>query len=170
MDLKYYIRDIPDYPQPGILFRDITPLLKNPEAFKYAVDEMAARFEVSGLDAVAGVESRGFLFAAPLAYGLGLPLVVIRKKGKLPFKTYSQDYVLEYGTDALEVHVDSISTGNRVLIADDLLATGGTLAATAKLVERAGGVVAGIGVVIELSELGGRETLTPHRTESLITY
>ena len=170
MDLKRYIRDIPDYPQPGILFRDITPLLQTTAAFKYAVEEMGARFESSGLDAIAGIESRGFLFAAPLAYGLGLPLVIVRKKGKLPFHTHTQGYTLEYGTDALEVHTDSISTGDRILVADDLLATGGTLAATAKLIARAGGVVAGFGVVVELSELGGREALEPHRTEALITY
>ncbi len=170
MDLRQHIRDIPDHPQPGILFRDITPLLQNPDAFRYAVEEIAARFEPSDLDAIAGVESRGFLFAAPLAYELGLPLVIVRKQGKLPFHTHSQAYTLEYGEDALEVHVDSVAAGSHVLIADDLLATGGTLAATAKLIERAGGVVAGLGVVIELRELRGRDALAPHRIESLITY
>ncbi len=170
MDIRQYIRDVPDHPRPGILFRDITPLLQNPDAFRYAVEEIAARFEPSGLDAIAGVESRGFLFAAPLAYRLGLPLVIVRKRGKLPFDTHSQAYTLEYGEDALEIHVDSITAGARVLIADDLLATGGTLAATAKLIESSGGVVAGLGVVIELSELRGRDALSSHWIESLLTY
>lgn len=170
MDLKQHIRDIPDFPKPGILFRDITTLLQDPSAFRYAVESMAERFESAEADSVAGIDARGFMFAVPLALRLDLPLVIIRKKGKLPFETYSQSYDLEYGTDSLEIHVDAVSSGDRVLLVDDLLATGGSLAAAAALVERAGGVVAGIGVVIELSDLGGRDTLTPHRIEALVTY
>lgn len=170
LDLKQHIRDIPDFPKPGILFRDITTLLQDPSAFRYAVESMAERFESAEADSVAGIDARGFMFAVPLALRLDLPLVIIRKKGKLPFETYSQSYDLEYGTDSLEIHVDAVSSGDRVLLVDDLLATGGSLAAAAALVERAGGVVAGIGVVIELSDLGGRDTLTPHRIEALVTY
>ena len=170
MDLKRYIRDIPDFPKPGILFRDITTLLQNPSAFRYAVESMAERFESVGVDVIAGIDARGFMFASPLALHLDLPLVIIRKKGKLPFETYSQSYDLEYGTDSLEIHVDAISPGNRVLLVDDLLATGGSLSAAAALVERAGGVVAGIAVAVELADLCGREALSKHRTESLVTY
>lgn len=170
LDLKQHIRNIPDFPKPGILFRDITTLLQNPSAFRHAVESMAERFESVEVDAIAGIDARGFMFAAPLALRLDLPLVIVRKKGKLPFETYSQSYDLEYGTDSLEIHVDAVSTGHRVLIVDDLLATGGSLSAAAALVERAGGVVAGIIVAIELSDLRGRDTLTPYRTESLVTY
>ena len=170
MDLKKHIRDIPDFPKPGIMFRDITTLIQNPRAFQYAVESMAERFDSVKMDAIAGVDARGFMFAAPLALHLALPLVIIRKRGKLPFETYSQSYDLEYGTDSLEIHVDAVTTGCRVLIVDDLLATGGSLAAAAALVERCGGIVAGIGVVIELPELGGRSALNRHRTESLVAY
>ena len=170
MDLKQYIRDIPDFPKPGILFRDITTLLQNPSAFRYAVESMAERFESAEVDMIAGIDARGFIFAAPLALHLDVPLVIVRKSGKLPFQTYSQSYDLEYGTDSLEIHTDAISQNDRALLVDDLLATGGSLAAAAALVERAGGIVAGIGVVIELSELGGRDALAPHRIESLVAY
>ena len=170
MDLKQHIRDIPDFPKPGILFRDITTLLQHPSAFRYAVESMAERFESTEVDAVAGIDARGFMFAAPLALYLDVPLVIIRKKGKLPFETYSQSYDLEYGTDSLEIHVDAVSSGDRLLLVDDLLATGGSLAAAGALVERAGGVVAGIAVAIELSDLGGRDILSPHRIEALVTY
>ncbi len=170
MNLKQHIRDIPDFPKPGILFRDIATLLQDPSAFRYAVESMAERFESVEVDAVAGIDARGFLFAAPLALHLEVPLVIVRKSGKLPFQTYSESYALEYGTDSLEIHVDAISRGDRVLLVDDLLATGGSLAAAAALVERAGGTVAGIGVVIELSELGGRDALAPRRIESLVAY
>ena len=170
MDLKQHIRDIPDFPKPGILFRDITTLLQDPSAFRYAVESMVERFESVEVDAIAGIDARGFMFAAPLALRLDLPLVIIRKKGKLPFETYSQSYDLEYGTDSLEIHVDAVSSGDRVLLVDDLLATGGSLAAAAALVERAGGVVAGIGVVIELLDLGGRDILAPRRIEALVIY
>ena len=170
MDLTQHIRDIPDFPAPGILFKDITPLLMNPEAFRYAVDGLAERFASRTFDAIAGIESRGFLFAAPLAYRLSVPLVPVRKEGKLPFDTLSVTYALEYGSDSVEVHSDAICDGHEVLILDDLLATGGTVAATAKLVERSGGQVSGVGVVIELSDLGGRDALTDYHVESLITY
>ena len=170
MDLKQHIRDIPDFPKPGILFRDITTLLQSPSAFRYAVESMAERFESVEVDAIAGIDARGFMFAAPLALRLDLPLVIIRKHGKLPFETYSQSYNLEYGTDSLEIHADAVPAGHRVLIVDDLLATGGSLSAAAALVERAGGVVAGIIVTIELADLHGRDALSPHRVESLVIY
>ena len=170
LNLSDYIRDIPDFPSPGILFRDITPLLRDPEAFRFAVDQLSDRFAATSVDAVAGIESRGFLFAAPLAYNLGVPLVPVRKKGKLPFTTNSVKYALEYGSDSVEVHVDAIDPGNQVVIIDDLIATGGTLAATVELVEHSGGVVAGAGVVIELSDLNGRNALRSYRVDSLLTY
>ena len=170
MDLKDYIRDVPDFPSEGILFRDITPLLSDPAAFRRAVDLMTERFSDTTFDLVAGIESRGFLFAAPMAYNLGIPLVPFRKRGKLPYDTASVSYELEYGTDAMEVHVDAIQDGQRVLIVDDLIATGGTLAAAAELVEKIGGEVAGIGAVIELADLNGRAALGARRTEALLTY
>ncbi len=170
MDIKKHIRDIPDFPKQGIVFRDITTLLQNPGAFRRSIESLVERFESAEVDAIAGIDARGFMFASPLALRLELPLVIIRKKGKLPFETHSQSYDLEYGADSLEIHVDAVSSGDRVLLVDDLLATGGSLAAAAALVERAGGVVAGIGVVIELSELRGRDILTPHRIEALVTY
>ena len=170
MDLKQHIREIPDFPKPGILFRDVTTLLQNPSAFRYAVESMAERFESVEVDVIAGIDARGFIFAAPLALRLDLPFVVVRKKGKLPFETYSQSYDLEYGADSLEIHVDAIQPGHRVLIVDDLLATGGSLSAAAALVERSGGIVAGIIVAIELADLRGRDALATYRTESLVTY
>ncbi len=139
MDLKQHIRDIPDFPRPGILFRDITPLLSSPEAFRHVIETFASLYKASDVDAVAGIEARGFLFAAPLALHLDRPLVPIRKEGKLPFETTSVKYVLEYGESAVEVHTDAISPGQRVLIVDDLIATGGTIAAAARLVETSGG-------------------------------
>ena len=170
MDLRQHIRDVPDFPSPGILFRDITPLLQNPAAFRFAVDQMAERFADTDLDSIVGIESRGFIFAAPIAYKLGIPLVPARKQGKLPYETNSVSYELEYGSDSIEVHVDAILRGHRVLIVDDLIATGGTLSATAELIERSGGSVAGIGVVIELSDLNGRGVLSAYGMESLLTY
>ena len=170
MDLAQHIRAIPDFPTPGILFRDITPLLHHPPAFRFAVDMMAERFADTSLDAIVGIEARGFLFAPPLAYKLGIPLVPARKQGKLPYKTTSVSYELEYGADSIEVHVDAILPGNQVLIVDDLIATGGTLAATVELVERTGGEVAGVGVVVELSDLNGRDHLNGYNVESLLTY
>ena len=170
MDLKEHIREIPDFPTPGILFRDITPLLGHPEAFRRAVELLAERFEPESFDSVVAIESRGFVFAAPLAYRLGIPLVPVRKEGKLPFDTHSVTYALEYGSDSLEIHVDAISEGSRVLIVDDLLATGGTAAATVRLIERSGASVAGLAFVIELTDLRGRDALAGYRVESLVTW
>lgn len=170
MDLKEHIREIPDFPTPGILFRDITPLLGHPEAFRRAVELLAERFEPESFDSVVAIESRGFVFAAPLAYRLGIPLVPVRKEGKLPFDTHSVTYALEYGSDALEIHVDAIGEGSRVLIVDDLLATGGTAAATVRLIERSGASVAGLAFVIELTDLRGRDALAGYRVESLVTW
>ena len=170
MELKHHIRNIPDFPKPGIMFRDITTLLQDPSAFRYAVDSLAERFQDIEVHAIAGIDARGFILAAPLALRLDAPLVIIRKQGKLPFETYSQSYDLEYGTDSLEIHTDAVSAGDRVLIVDDLLATGGSLTAAVALVERAGGAVAGIGIVIELSDLRGRDALSDYRIESLVTY
>lgn len=170
MELKSFIRDIPDFPEPGILFRDITPLLQNPVAFASAVNQLREHFNSSGFDVIVPVESRGFLFGAPMAYQMGKPLVPVRKPGKLPSATYSTEYHLEYGSNAMEIHVDGINPGQRVLILDDLLATGGTLAATARLVEKAGGIIAGIGVVIELTGLDGRTQLKGYDLFSLVQY
>ena len=170
MQLKALIREIPDFPQPGILFRDITPLLRDPKAFKYVIDQLAERFRDDQLDAIAAVESRGFLFGAPLAHQMGLPLVPVRKPGKLPAKTYTTEFTLEYGNSTLELHSDGINAGEKVLVLDDLLATGGTLAATARLVEMAGGVVGSIGVIIELTQLNGRRLLAGYDVYSLVTY
>ena len=168
MDLSEYIRDIPDFPRPGILFKDITPLLAEPRAFHEAVDWLSEICAPLRVDTIVSIEARGFLFAAPLAYCTGKPLVPVRKKGKLPFDTYSVTYDLEYGTDTVEVHIDGISNGHRVLIVDDLLATGGTMAAAAQLVERTGGTIAGLAVVLELTDLGGRERLKDYNTLSLV--
>jgi adenine phosphoribosyltransferase len=170
MDLKAYIRDIPNFPEPGILFRDITPLLQEPKAFRCVVDRLRERYQDEALDTIVAVESRGFLFGAPLAYQMGKALVPVRKRGKLPASTYTTEYSLEYGSSAMEIHTDGLEPGHRVLLLDDLLATGGTLAATARLVEMSGGVVAGVGVVIELTELQGRRRLKDYDVFSLIKY
>ena len=170
MDLKRHIRDIPDFPQAGILFRDITPLLAHPPAMRHAVDALAERFADVEYDLVAGIESRGFVFSAALAYSRGVPLIPMRKRGKLPFEVVSVSYDLEYGSDALEIHADAIAPGGRALIVDDLLATGGTLSAAARLTESVGGTVAGIGVVIELADLRGRDALAGYAIESLVIY
>src|SRR5919199_3774583 len=170
MDLSAYIRDIPDFPKPGILFKDITPLLAHPPAFREAVDRMVEHYRDRPVDAVAAAEARGFLFAAPLALTLGKPLVPLRKPGKLPYQTHSLTYDLEYGTAELQVHTDGIAAGARVLLVDDLLATGGTMWAGCQLVEQVGGSVAGCAFLIELTFLNGRERLRPHEVFSLIRY
>ena len=170
MDLRDYIRDVPDFPEPGILFRDITPLLQSPEAFDHAVDRFAEACSGRPFDAVCGIDARGFLFAAPLALRLGKPLVPVRKAGKLPWRTVSVTYSLEYGEAAVEMHADAVREGQRVLIVDDVLATGGTLAAAAKLIGAAGGVAAGAVVLVELAALGGRKALDGCDVRSLITY
>ena len=170
MDLKQHIRDIPDFPEPGILFKDITPLLQDPEAFQYAVDCFAEHYQGIKLDSIVAVESRGFIFGAPLAYRLGKPLIPARKQGKLPGETYVAEYTLEYGSSIMEMHTDGVNSGDQVLLLDDLLATGGTLAATAKLVDMAGGEVIGAGLLIELSFLDGRSNLGNYDVFSLIKY
>ena len=170
MDLREYIRDVPDFPSPGILFRDITPLLKSPEAFDHAIDRFADVCSGRSFDAVCGIDARGFLFAAPLALRLGKPLVPVRKAGKLPARTVSATYSLEYGEAAVEMHADAVRGGERVLIVDDVLATGGTLAAAANLIGAAGGVVAGAAVLVELADLGGRNAVDGCDVLSLITY
>lgn len=170
MDLSQYIRDIPDFPKPGILFKDITPLLAHPDAFRHAIDRMAGHYQGGPVDAVAAVEARGFLFAAPLALALHKPLVPLRKPGKLPYQTHSLSYDLEYGSAELQVHTDALIHGGRVLLVDDLLATGGTMAAGCKLVEKAGGHVAGCVFLVELTFLGGHTKLKPHEVFSLIRY
>ena len=159
MKLDQFIRDIPDFPKPGIVFKDITPLLANPLAFSSAIDSFVNYYRNGHLDIVLGIESRGFLFAAPLSDRLHKPLIPIRKKGKLPFDTHSTNYTLEYGEDSIEVHSDAIKPGQRVLIVDDLLATGGTMAAATRLAEQAGGEIAGIATLVELTALRGRQRL-----------
>jgi adenine phosphoribosyltransferase len=170
MDLSKYIRDIPDFPKPGILFKDITPLLAAPEAFSHAIEQMAAYYRPRGVNAVAAAEARGFLFAAPLAYLLRLPLIMLRKPGKLPFETVSHKYELEYGVAELHMHIDSIKSGESVLLVDDVLATGGTMRAACQLVEQAGGKVAGCAFLLELEFLEGRKRLAPHESFSLLKY
>jgi adenine phosphoribosyltransferase len=170
MDLTKYIRDIPDFPKPGILFKDITPLLAHPHALQHAIDAFTDHYRDKGVDVIAAVEARGFLFAAPIALALRKPLVPLRKPGKLPHRTYSLSYDLEYGSAELQVHIDAIENGSRVLLVDDLLATGGTMWAGCQLVEKAGGRVLGCAFLIELSFLGGREKLRPAEVFSLIRY
>ena len=170
MDLKDYIRDIPDFPEPGIIFKDITPLLANPNAFDHALGELATMCGDVDFEAIVAVESRGFIFGAPLARKLGKPLVPVRKAGKLPSDTHSVAYDLEYGSNVLEIHSDGIAPGQRALVIDDLLAIGGTLSAAAQLVEACGGVVARMAVVIELSFLDGRSRLEGRDVVSLIQY
>ncbi|MCE2405314.1 MAG: adenine phosphoribosyltransferase [Dehalococcoidia bacterium] len=170
MNLKEYVRDIPDFPTEGILFRDITPMLKDPTAFGYAVDALAERYSQRPFDIVVAIEARGFLFGSPLAYRLGKPLIPARKQGKLPYESIRADYSLEYGTNVVEMHTDAVAPGASVLIVDDLLATGGTLAATARLVELAGGRVEEVALVIELEDLGGRKRLRGYDVFSLVQY
>jgi len=170
IDLKQYIRSIPDWPKEGILFRDITPLLADPVALKTATEVLCADFRGAGIEYVAAVETRGFIFGTAVAEKLGAGFVPIRKKGKLPSKTESITYDLEYGTDTLQVHVDAVKDGAKVLMVDDLLATGGTMAAACKLIEKIGGQVAGIAFLIELAALGGREKLSGYNARSIISY
>ena len=170
MELKDFIRDVKDFPKPGIVFKDITPLLASPQVFAYVVDRLAAFTAQRESDVILAADSRGFLFGAAVAYHLGLPLVIVRKPGKLPYKTVSHTYQLEYGTDTLHLHEDAVRKGQRVMIIDDLLATGGTVEACAKLVEKLGGIVSGAGFVIELSFLKGREKLKDYKVFSIIDY
>jgi len=168
--LKRYIRDVPDFPQPGVLFRDITPLLQNPAAFREVVDSLTDALRGEKLDAIVGIESRGFLFAAPLAYNLGLTLVPVRKSGKLPAARMTVEYALEYGSSELDIHQDALKREASVVIVDDLLATGGTAMATAKLVELLGARVHSFAFLVELGGLGGRERLRDYEVLSLIRY
>ncbi|HET7488213.1 MAG TPA: adenine phosphoribosyltransferase [Acidimicrobiales bacterium] len=168
--LKEHIRDIPDFPRPGVVFKDITPLLADTGAFKAVVDAMAHPFEADSVDKVLAVEARGFIVGGPVAYRFDAGFVPCRKPGKLPWEVERQEYVLEYGTDLLEVHKDAIKPGERVLIVDDVLATGGTAAAASRLVERLGGAVVGFAFVIELAFLHGRSKLRGQDVVSLLTY
>jgi adenine phosphoribosyltransferase len=170
IDLASRIRDVPDFPQQGILFKDITTLLKDGPAFKSAIDLMTSRVKNWDVDVVVGMESRGFIFAAPIAYNLGVGFAPVRKLGKLPAETIQAEYALEYGTNTLEIHTDGIEEGQRVLVVDDLLATGGTVGATIDLVERLGGEVAGTAFLVELGFLHGRQRLEGYRVTTLITY
>lgn len=170
LNLADYIRSIPDFPKPGILFRDIAPLLGSPKAFRQAICQMAQHVGNGKIDAIAAAEARGFLFAAPLAIELGVPLIPIRKRGKLPFTTVSHTYDLEYGTDTVEIHTDAVSPGANVLMVDDLLATGGTMEACCQLIEKVGGRVAGCLFLIELLDLGGAGRLKAYEPASLLKF
>lgn len=169
-DIQRAIRDVPNFPKPGIVFKDITPLLANGPLFAKTINLFAERYAGQKIDTVLGIESRGFIVGAALAYKLGAGFSVVRKPGKLPYETHAASYELEYGTDSLEIHVDGLAPDSRVIIADDLIATGGTAAATAALVSKLGGTVVECAFVIELSFLDGREKLKPHGVYSLIQY
>jgi adenine phosphoribosyltransferase len=169
-DLKAIIRNVPDFPIPGIMFRDITTLVADPNAFKYVVDHLYDRYKNKNIDVVIAIESRGFIFGGALSYLLDCAFVPARKPGKLPYDTISEDYQLEYGTASLEIHNDAIAKGHRVLVLDDLLATGGTLEATNKLVERLGGEVVECAVVVELDFLNGRDKLNGTDIYSMVHY
>jgi adenine phosphoribosyltransferase len=168
-ELKKLIRDIPDFPKPGIIFRDITPLIGNPRGLAAVVDQIAERY-LGAVDVVLGIESRGFIIGAPIAYRLGVGFTIARKPGKLPFRTVDESYELEYGSAAIEMHQDGIASQARVLIVDDLLATGGTAGAAVRLVRKVGGNVIGCAFIIELTGLKGRERLAPINCFSLIQY
>jgi adenine phosphoribosyltransferase len=168
--LNSLIRDIPDFPKKGVLFKDITPLLQDARGLRLAVDLMGAPFEGASVDVVLGIESRGYLFAAPLAYKLGAGIVLVRKPGKLPYRKRSASYALEYGTDTIEMHEDAIKPGQRVLLVDDLIATGGTARAAAELVEKTGGSVVAISFLIELAFLGGREKLGDYPVNAVLRF
>jgi len=169
-NIKDLVRDVRDYPKPGIVFKDITPVLSDIDALRTSIKEMAAPFTNLGIDIVVGIESRGFIFGAPIADLLNAGFVPVRKPGKLPWKTKSVSYELEYGTDTLEIHKDAITEGQNVLIVDDLLATGGTAEATCKLVSKLGGNIKGLSVLIELKDLKGRKRLNQYNVHSLVQY
>ena len=170
MNLKEKIREIPDFPKAGILFYDVTTLLKDGKAFRYAIDQMVGKFRGCGIQKVVAIESRGFILGGPLAYELGAGLVPVRKPGKLPADRYEEKYNLEYGTDALSIHQDAIDPGEKVLIVDDLLATGGTVLTTINLVQRLKGEIVGIAFLIELTSLKGRQKANGIPIHTLITY
>jgi len=169
-DLRAMIREVPDFPKPGILFYDITTLLKDPGAFRQSIELLSVPFIDRRIDVVVGMESRGFIFSAPMALGLNAGFVPVRKLGKLPAETYSVEYALEYGTNTLEIHRDAITPGQQVLVVDDLLATGGTVNGTIDLVRRLGGEVVGLAFLIELTFLNGRDRLRGHQIHSVISY
>ncbi|MDX1945010.1 MAG: adenine phosphoribosyltransferase [Pirellulaceae bacterium] len=170
LELKKYIRDIPDFPKPGILFRDITPLLADAVAFREAIHRMAEPYRGQKIDAIVAAEARGFIFAAPLALELNTGFVPIRKPGKLPYERHSFKYALEYGNDTLEMHIDGVEKGERVLVVDDLLATGGTVGACCQLLEKTGAEIIGCAFAIELLALNGAAAVAPHKVFSLIQY
>ena len=170
MNLEAHIRDIPDFPKPGIVFKDITPLLGDPEAFDVSISELTKPFRDEGIDAVVGIESRGFIFGAVVARELGVGFIPVRKPGKLPADTLSVSYALEYGEDTVEIHRDALSEGQEVLIVDDVLATGGTMAATCELVEKTGARIMGVAFLVELGFLNGRSKLDGHAIHSVLTY
>jgi adenine phosphoribosyltransferase len=169
-ELRDCVRDIADFPKPGVTFKDITPLLSDTDAFRSTIDLISGHFEGQRVDRVLGVEARGFIIAAPVAYKFGAAFIPVRKAGKLPWEIERVEYELEYGSDLLEIHRDAIAPGDRVVIVDDVLATGGTAAATVRLVEKLGGVVAGLAFVIDLAFLNGREKLAGYDVLTLITY
>lgn len=168
--LRRTIRDVPDFPKPGIVFKDITTILGDGATYRRVVDELVARWKPAGVDHVVGIESRGFLFAAPLAYALGAGLSIARKPGKLPWETIRETYQLEYGEDGLELHIDAIEPGERVLVVDDLLATGGTAGAVGRLVARQGATLVGYAFVVELAFLNGARRLGDARVDALVTF
>ncbi|MDI9412696.1 MAG: adenine phosphoribosyltransferase [Bacillota bacterium] len=170
MNLKEKIREIPDFPKPGISFKDITTLLKDPEALRETIRVLAEHFKDSGVEMIIGVESRGFILGAPLAYEMGLGFTLIRKPNKLPGEVLAVEYELEYGTDSLEIHKDSFAPGTKVLVVDDLLATGGTISAATNLIEKVGGEIVGLAFLIELGYLGGRDKLEGYNILSLVKY
>jgi adenine phosphoribosyltransferase len=170
VEIEALIRAIPDFPIPGILFRDITPLLKDKQGFRRAVDLFVDRFSGRGIQHVVGVESRGYIFAAPVAYAIGAGFIPVRKPGKLPHERYTEEYALEYGTNSLEIHADALSRGERVLIVDDLLATGGTAAATGRLLERLGVKIEAYAFLVELTALQGRKKLDNAEVVSFVAY
>jgi adenine phosphoribosyltransferase len=168
--LRAHVRELPDHPEPGVSFKDITPLLASTEAFAATIDAVSAPFSADEIEKVVGIEARGFMLAAPVAYRLGAGFVPVRKAGKLPWEVESEAYTLEYGAGELEVHRDAVAEGERVLIIDDVLATGGTAAAAVRLAERLGGHVVGLGFLLELSFLGGRDRLDGHAIHSIVRY
>jgi len=170
IELTDFIRDVPDFPKPGILFKDITPLLASPEGFQLAINQFVDHYQDKNIDVIIAAEARGFIFAPPLAMALKVGFAPVRKPGKLPYNRHTFNYELEYGTDTLEMHVDGVKPGQRVLIIDDLLATGGTVGACCKMVEQCEAEVAGCGFLIELKFLDGAEQLAPHPVHSLIQY
>ncbi len=170
MEIEAFIRAIPDFPIPGILFRDITPLLKDKQGFRHAIDLFVDRFRDRGIAHVVGIESRGYIFGAPIAYAIGAGFIPVRKPGKLPYQKLTEEYALEYGTNSLEMHADALARGERVLVVDDLLATGGTAAATGRLLERLGAQVDAFAFLVELTALRGRDKLGQHEVVSFVAY